>query len=387
MRQRFLLLTWSALLLSIYACSGEIEPGTTAESAPAAVHAAVETARITLQPIVYEGVGTVQAGATINLASKMLGTVERIAVKEGDRVKTGDTLIVIDQRQVEAGYSQAVAGLSEAKKAMDGAISSREAAAAAERLALATYERYLNLKKENAVSAQEFDEVEAGYRQAQAGLNRAEAMVESAAARIRQAEAGVSAAEVIQKDAVVTAPHEGVISGKFVEEGDLASPGTPLLNLDTTLGYRVDMVLPEAYIEHVQPGQQAIVIIPALKKETLEGTIHTIVPAADQRSRSFLIKISLPLDIQVKSGMFARVHIPLGSGKMLLIPVTAVLERGQLTGLYVIDDNAVAHFRLIRLGKTFQDRVEVLSGLKEGDRFVAEPDPKLMDGAKVQVSS
>jgi RND family efflux transporter MFP subunit len=272
----------------------------------------------------------------------------------------------------------------EAQKALDAAISSGDAALASERLAQATYDRYINLKKEESVSAQEFDEVEARYRAAKAAAKRAEAMVETATAGIHKAQAGLASASVARKDAVIAAPNDGVITSKLVDEGDLATPGMPLLAMDTSYGYRVDAILPENYFQKVKPGQSVRVTVPALREEALPGTIRTIVPAADQRSRSFLIKVTLPQDLPVKSGMFARVEVPFGRMSKLLIPPKAVIHQGQLTALFVLKDQDIARFRLIRLGRTFNEGLEVLSGLEAGERFVAEPSPELRDGVRVE---
>ena len=366
-------------------CGEKIEPGTTSQTPPVVKDVEVGTAAIKEYPVLYEAVGTVQAGATVNLASKLMGTIEKVKVREGDQVKTGDVLVVIDQRQVDAGYRQAEANLAEAKKALDASMSSREAALASARLSRATYDRYLNLQKQDSVSAQEFDEVEARYREATAGVKRAEAMVETATARIHQAEAGLASASVTRRDAVITAPGDGIITSKLVDEGDLASPGMPLLSMDTTDGYRVDAILPENYFQEVKPGQSVRVTVPAIREEALPGTIRTIVPAADQHSRSFLIKVTLPQDLAVKSGMFARVEVPLGRTSKMLIPPRAVIHQGQLTALFVLKDQDIARFRLIRLGRTSPEGVEVLSGLETGERFAVELVPQLRDGVRVEV--
>lgn len=325
----------SILLLMLFSwnCGEKIEPGTSKKTSPLVKDVKVQTARVTEQPVFYEAVGTVRAGITSNLDSKLLGTIEDIRVREGDRVKKGDTLLIIDQRQVKAGVRQAEAGLSEAKEAWAAAISARSAAEAEEELTLTTYKRYLTLKEKKLVSVQAFDEVEARHRQAKAASKKAGAMVDAATARVRQAEAALSAVEVTKKDAVITAPHDGIISGKMVDKGDLAKPGSPLLVLETTRGFCVDMILPETYIDHVQARQKVTVTVPALKTGPLEGNVCTIVPSADQKSRSFLVKINLPIDLNVRSGMFARVQIPMGHSSKVLIDREAVVYRGQLTGL------------------------------------------------------
>ena len=367
-------------------CGEKIEPGNSSQSPQVVTDVVVETVHVTDQPLIYEGVGTVKAGISSHLASKLLGTVEGVRVREGDEVKQGDTLAIIDQRQVKAALRGAEAGVSEAKKALSAAAAARNAARAEEELASATYERYLNLKRQDSVSDQEFEEVEARYRQARATLEKAKAMLGAASARLKQAKAALSAARVNRKDSVIKAPGDGIITAKMVDKGDLAKPGTPLLTLETTHGFCVDVVLPETYVDYVRPQQKVSVEVPALKTGLLEGNICTIVPSADVRSRSFIVKIKLPIDRKVKSGLFARAQIPVGQSKKLLIAKNGVVTRGQLTGLYLVDSEDIAHFRLIRTGKTFGDSVEVLSGLKEGTRYVAEPPPKLSDGARVEVA-
>jgi RND family efflux transporter MFP subunit len=209
-------------------------------------------------------------------------------------------------------------------------------------------------------------------------------MVEGAAARIRQAKAGLASAAVTRKDAVVTAPSDGVITAKFVEEGALASPGMPLLGMDTLRGYRVDAVLPETYFGEVRPGLQVSVKVPASGAGPLRGTIRTIVPAADPRSRSFVLKVTLEEEPPVTSGMFARVEVPIGRAAAILIPPEAVVRKGQLTGLFVLGDGEIARFRLVRLGRMVQGGVEVLSGLEKGERFASPADPRLKDGVRVE---
>jgi multidrug efflux pump subunit AcrA (membrane-fusion protein) len=368
------------------ACGDEIEPGTTTQAPPVVSNVKIASAHVTDQPVIYEAVGTVQAGITSDLASKLLGTVEAVRVREGDQVKEGDPLVMIDQRQVEAAFRGAEAGLAEAKKALAAAISTREAAKAQSALASATYERFMRLRKDGSVSQQEFEEVRAHHQEAEASLKGAEAMVAAATARVDQAEAALATASVSSKDAVITAPHDGIISRKLIDKGDLARPGTPLLTLETTTRFCVDMVLPEMYLRYIQPEQKVLIRVPALQTEPLEGTVCTIVPGADARSRSFVVKVRLPEDIKARSGMFARVEIPTGQARQILIASRAVIHRGQLTGLYLVDSDNTARFRLIRTGKTYGDSLEVLSGLKEGDRYVLEPRPELQDGSRVEAA-
>lgn len=387
MKPRFQLLCLIPLLLLPTSCGDKIEPGRVEVSGPVLTGLSLETARLVSKPTVYEAVGTIQAGITSNLAAKLMGSLKNIAVREGDRVKKGDILVTLDQSQAEAGLQRAQALFSEAAQSLSAAISARDAARANADLAAATYERYLALKREDSVSAQEFDEVEARYRQARAAGTQAEAMVAAATARSKQAKAGLTAAKITFRDTLIEAPHDGIITGKPVDEGDLATPGQTLLVLETIKGYRIDLVLPETYIDYVRPGQVVSASIPALDLSIADGVLSTVVPAADPGSRSFLVKVALPTDVPVKSGMFARVQIPIGMHNQIWVPRTAVVSHGQLTGIYLVDGEGVARFRLVRFGRVVGDEMEVLSGINEGDRYVLVPPPGLVDGARVEGTS
>ena len=378
------------ILLSLVAisagCEDKIEPGNTRLQTGSVVRAAVTTARLTLQPLLYEAVGTVEARTASTLSSKLMGTVKAVYVREGDRFKKGDTLIVLDKRQVSAQLQRAQAALAEAKGARAAALSALEAARADAELSRTTFGRYQELLKDESASPQEFDEVKARYRRAQADLRRAEEMARAARYRVQEARATVAAATVSHADAVIAAPYDGTVMAKLVQTGDLAAPGTPLLTLEKGRGFRVDVVLPEAYFKSVSLAQKVRVRIPAVRGEPFEGRIETIVPTADRSSRSFIVKVSMPADPAVHSGMFARVAIATGKEKMLLIPKSAVVVQGQLTGVFILDDQKTVHFHLIRTGRIFGGQVEVISGLMAGERFVVRPPDRLADGMRVEVT-
>ncbi len=369
-------------------CGDKIGPGTTGSGPVSSMKAAVAVADVSTQPFVYEAVGTITAQAVSTLSSKIMGTVRAVNVREGDSVKQGDVLVILDKRQVEAGLRQSEAGLSEARKAAAAADSARNAAEAGAKLAEATYKRYLKLIKEESATRQEFDEVEARHRQAQAALAQAEAMLSAARSRVQQAEAGVSSAGISEKDATLLAPYDGIVTGKMINAGDLASPGTPLLTLEKSGGFQAELVIPEHHIEAVRVGQSMEISIPAQAGSPLiTGVVETISPMADARSRSFTAKVLLPETPLLRSGMFARVNIPVGEGGMLLIPDSAMVTQGQLTGYFLVDDGSIARFRLMRTGRTFGDRIEIISGMKPGTRYVVSPPAGLKNGVKVEDAS
>jgi RND family efflux transporter MFP subunit len=388
MKHAWVLLVASAGLLTLSAgCGEKIEPGHTVPPPGPAVKAVVAVAQTGPWPLIYEAVGTVQAETASTVAAKLMGTITSVRVRESDRVRPGDVLVTIDERQVGAQHRQAEAALAEARQAEQAAHAAREAAAAGAELAAATQRRYQAMLARESVSRQEFDEVDARRRQAQAALAQAEDLQKAAGQRVRQAEASLAGARVSAGDAVVSAAFDGVVTARMVDPGDLAAPGRPLLHMEKAGGHRVDIRVPEAYVRSVRTGQAVSARVEGPAPFSMEGVVDVVAPAADPSSRSFLVKVRLPSGADVRSGMFVRVALAVGEDRLTAIPASALIQEGQLTGLYLVTAEGIARFRLVRTGRRLGDRVEVISGLAEGSRFVVDPPPGLMDGSRVETSS
>jgi RND family efflux transporter MFP subunit len=368
-------------------CGEKIEPGNVKPSQIRSIKAPVATAAISQEPIHYEATGTVSAESASTLSSKILGVVKAVYVKEGDRVKKDQLLVDIDPRQVKAQLLQTEAALSEARKAESAALSAQQAARASADLAKATYDRYVNLMKTESASRQEFDEVNARFRQAEAAQGQAQSMVEASRFRIQQAEAAVAGAGVGEKDSKLFAPFDGVISAKLVDPGSLAAPGSPLVKLETTDVFRVDIIVPESFIQSIALSQTVSVSIPSAGNRFFEGTVRAISPAADAASRSFMVQVAVPFHPTIHSGMFSRVTLARGNQEKILIPISALIHQGQLTGIFLLDADQIARFRILRTGRASEAMVEALSGIRPGDRFVVVPPPDMVDGLRVEVPS
>ena len=379
----------TALLLCLAAglaagCSDKIEPGTTAPEKGPAVTARVIVADEKVQPQIYEAVGTVSARVAATVSSKLMGTVLAVAVREGDRVQKGDLLVTLDDRQVAAQLAQAQAALAGARKGEAGALSARTAAAAGAEQALLAYRRSQTLLKGEAITQADFEGAEARHRQAQAALKQADAAVKAAQSHVRQARAAVDAARVARTDAKVTAPFEGRVTAKLVDAGDLAAPGKPLIVMERIGGYRVDLEVPESYAHLIRAGQPVAVRVPAAGPAVLEGTVEVVVPAANPRSRTSVVQVGVPTSETLRSGMFARAALTVAERPLMRIPVSAVVNKGQLTGVFIVDQDDTARFRLIRTGRAAGDQVDVISGLAPGTRLVAAPPLQLANGSAVE---
>lgn len=373
-----------SLISFFWGCEEKIEPGRTVSSSAPVVKATVAAAHITDRPRTYEAVGTVVAGTAATVSSKVMGVVKRVHVEEGDNVRKGDLLATIDDTTFQSQLREAEASLGEARKAEAAALSAVESAKAASDLAHTTYLRYQNLFADQSVSRQELDEAESRERQLRAALAQARDMAQAARERVKQAEAAVSGAVVPMRDAAIRAPYDGVVTAKWIEEGGLAVPGTPVLALEKAEGYRAELVVPEAYYHAVKVNDKVTLTIPAMGDRSVEGVIVVVVPAADPQSRSFVVKVDIPRDEGVRAGMFVRAAIATGKEDFLLAPATAIVNQGGLTGIYLVTPDQTARFRLVRTGRAFGDLLEVISGLKPGDSFVVDPPPHMLDGARVE---
>jgi RND family efflux transporter MFP subunit len=317
-----------------------------------------------------EAVGTVRAAETSQLASQMMGNIVELRAHEGDRVQRGQVLAVIDDAQPRAAVDRATAAENAAEQ---------EVAASDSDLALAqsTLKRYQDLYDKNSVSPQEFDEVKARYQAALAHRDMKRAGQAQAKAGLAQAHTSFSYTRIL-------APFDGVVTERKADPGMFASPGLPIFTVEGLGRYRLETTVNENDLRYVRMGEQVPLVVDALENAELNGKVVQIVPAADPSSRSFLVKIDLPADARLRSGLFGRAQFSRGKRSSLLIPQTAVVERGQLQGVYVLDLNKIANLRYVTLGKTTGTEVEVLAGLQEGERIVAKPGDLDLNGKRIE---
>jgi multidrug efflux system membrane fusion protein len=330
----------------------------------------------------FEAVGTVKAKTTAVLSSQIAGTIVAVRAREGDRVRRGQSLVDIDDRDLRAELAAARAARDEANRAIGAAESAVIAARGQRELAASTFKRYEPLVAKGSVTPQEFDEVSAKYRVANAELKRAEESLRAQRARKKQAEAKVSSAQTRLSFTRIAAPFAGVVTAKTAEVGALASPGTPLITIEQQGRYRLEVQVGESRVGGVKLGMMIPVRIDAIRKE-LTGTIGEIVPTADPQTRTFTIKIDIPTAVSLHSGLYGKARFPVAKKELLVVPTTALVEKGQLVGLYVVDDRGAVRLRLVSTGKRYGGNTEILAGLTAGERIVVSGLEKISDGSRV----
>lgn len=358
----------AALAVMLVGCSGERQ---NVSAAPETVsNVSLMSAQTANIPDIVDAVGTLRAAETSQLAAQMMGNIVEIRVREGDRVQRGQVLAVIDDAQPRAALDRATAADSAAQQEISASESEFS-------LAEATFKRYQTLYERKSVSPQEFDEIKARYQAAQARREMARAGQAQAKAALQQAGTALSYAHIV-------APFDGLVTEKKADVGTLASPGMPLFTVEDLRHYRLEATVNETDLRYVRQGQQVAVSIDALGDRQLRGKVTEIVPAADAASRSFLVKIELPSDPALRSGLFGRAQFTRGQRAALLVPRTAIVERGQLQGIYVLDQNRIAGLRYITLGNPSAQHVEVLAGLQAGEVLISDPGSRELSGKKIE---
>jgi multidrug efflux pump subunit AcrA (membrane-fusion protein) len=350
----------------------------------------------------YEAVGTVRAKISSIVSSKVMGSIVAMKVREGDTVRAGQVLVEIDSREARIQTQKSGAGLVEMHGALDevnrsikAAESGQTAAEANRRLAASTFRRYQQLLERQSISPQEFDEVRARHEMADAEAETAGRMRQSleakrrqVLARIDQAKADVAGSQVYSSFARIAAPITGVVVSRQADVGYMAAPGTPLLTIESGNDYRLEAAVQESQINKIHRRDLVQVQIDALGQQELAGTVVEIVPAADPASRTYLVKISIALPSGnqqiIRSGLYGKARFITGQMQAMTIPRKAVVENGQLTSVFVVDQSGIARLRLVKAGKTYADRIEVLSGLKEGEQIVVDGVAVVNDGSRVR---
>jgi RND family efflux transporter MFP subunit len=358
------------LTLMTAACTQPVAPLAATTLHHSASSGQFETLAVSTVADTYRASGTVRARETAAVAAKIAAEILDVRARAGDRVEAGRPLIVLDRRDLEANLRRAEAARTETENL--GAETENAIAAAKANLDLArvTHKRFEGLLMEAAVSQQEFDESLARLKNAEAGLEMAFARRRQAEARRSQAEAELAAQRVALGYATLAAPFAGLVIERKADPGSLATPGMPLLILEREGFLRLEASIDESRLNLIRIGEDVSVEIDGLNR-TFNGRVAEITPSIDPSTRSFIAKINLPAVPELRAGMFGRATFIGGKREALMVPESAVLERGQIRSVYVLDRD-VTRLRMITVGETHDNRREILSGLRTGEKIVVD---------------
>lgn len=300
-----------------------------AQPAPALTTATVELREVDLT---YPAEAVVEAVKQATLAAQVSGRVVEARFDAGARFKAGEVLMRLDAREAQQGVAGAQAQLAQAQA---------------------------QLERTRSLFAQKF--------MSQAALDRAEADYKTAAA-------GAGQTAVASSHANIIAPFAGIVAQRHVEPGEMATPGKTLLTVFDPQGLRVVANIPQARQGEVRQALRARIEFPETG-QWLDAARVEMLPTADGTTHGVRARAYLPADTGgALPGMFVRAHFVIGKTKKLLVPASAILRRGELTGAYVIDDKGQPHLRQVRIGEAVGDgAIEVLAGLAAGEKVALEP--------------
>jgi RND family efflux transporter MFP subunit len=310
--------------------------------------------------------GKLESQKSANVSTRMMGYVTKVHVKMGQKVSQGQLLVSINntdlqakKAQVDASILQATASFNNAKK---------------------DYERFKTLFSQQSASQKELDDMTSRYEMAKAGLEGAKQMRNEVMAQFSYAN--------------ITAPFSGDVTNTFVKEGDMANPGMPLVSVEGNGLMQVMAMVSEGDITSIKNGMPVTVLVKSSNQQ-IKGKVSEVSGSATNTGGQYLVKINLDkTDKNVLSGMFVNVQFPIEKPKsktitnktdMVLVPESALITKGQLTGIYTVNSNNIAILRWLRTGKTFGNQVEVLSGLSADEKYIVSAEGKLYNGVKVSI--
>ena len=308
--------------------------------------------------------GQIEASQMVNISTRMMGFITGINVKVGDHVNKGQLLVTISNDDIKAKKAQTEAMIAEAEAAYNNAKKDLD--------------RFNNLYKQQSASAKELDNINLQFNSSKSRLEASNQMRNEVNAMMNYSQ--------------LTAPFSGIVSQKMMDAGSMASPGMPILTIEQAGVLQVSASVPENSIQQIQLGSNATIQIQSADK-TFQSTISQINPSSQFTGGQFIVKIKIPETVQkgLYAGMYANISIPIKNAQVkntnedaVLVPLSVIENKNQLTGLYTISSSNHALLRWVRLGKTYGDNVEVLSGLEKNENFIIHAEGKLFNGASVK---
>ncbi len=311
--------------------------------------------------------GKTEAESSANLSTRMMGYVTKVHVKTGQKVGAGQLLVSINSSDLEAKKAQVDASILQAT--------------AAYKNAKKDYDRFVNLFAQQSASQKELDDMTSRFEMAKAGLAGAKQMRNEVMAQFSYTN--------------ITAPFSGEVTNTFIKEGDMANPGMPLVSLEGVSRMQVTAMVSESDITKITNGMSVKIMVKSLNKE-VSGKVSEVSGSAKNTGGQYLVKVTLNSnDKSILSGMFVNVQFPIFNttkseitvkSDKVMVPESALVKQGQLTGIYTIANGKTAILRWVRTGKTYSNQVEILSGLSANEQYIVSSEGKLYNGAKVSIN-
>jgi RND family efflux transporter MFP subunit len=367
------------LLLIVLAATGLLSPRVEVETAT------VSQVYPSLTFTLLNASGYVVAQRKASVAPKTTGTLEWLGVEEGSRVRAGEIIARLENRDVTASRDQAAANLVNARASL-------EQSQAELRDAGLSYNRQKELVSQGIVAQADFDAADARYRKARGGVNGAKAAINAARAALRGAEAAI-------EYTCIRAPFDAVVLTKNADVGDIVTPigaaataKAAVVTIADMGSLQVEVDVSESNLEKIRVGQPCEIQLDALPEARFSGAIHMVVPTADRSKATVLVKVRfLDPDSRILPEMSAKVAFLQRAVKAdekkprTAVNPAAVANRRGKSVLFLINGERVAETP-VTLGSRIGDMVEILSGVKAGAKVALKPLERLKDGTKIKTA-
>ncbi len=343
--------------VSLYACSNGQEEEIVVDNSKA-IPVSIAKAKANGAKSTINGSGQIHAFESANISTRMMGRVEKVQAKSGMKVKKGDLLIAISSADLQAKAAQVDANIAQANAAFQNASND--------------YERFKNLHKSGSASDKELENMKSRYEMAKASLDAAKSMKQEVLAQFEYLN--------------IRAPFDGTIANTFVKAGDMASPGFPLINLESMAKLEAIVMISESDIRDIKAGQKATIHIKSADKHAA-ATVREVSYSSKNTGGQYIVKLDLSgQNEEILPGMFVNAEIEADSiaeNTPVVVPTTAIIRKGQLSGIYTPTEDGVAILRWLRLGEVKDKQVEVLSGLLAGEDYILSSEGRLYNGIKI----
>ena len=313
-----------------------------------------------------EYVADVYSPSQIMVATRVMGFIKKINVEEGDVVKKGEELFVVDPSDIYSMLNQARGALLQAQS---GVLMAEMAYADAKK----DYERFKNLYSHGAVSKRDFEKMKLM-------MNIRKKQVDMAKGMLKQAKAGLNMAKNQLKYAKVTSPIDGVVTMKMKKVAEMALPGYPVLVLSDIHNLKARSFVKESDIDKFKIGMPVTIKVPAIKKE-FKAKVSTIIPSADPATHSYIVKYTFENTKGLLPGMYAKAEVAIGKKEAVLVPFSALTSRSGIVGVFVVD-GSVARFIPVTQIAQIKDSIAV-QGLNGGEQVILYPPANLSDGQRL----
>jgi membrane fusion protein, multidrug efflux system len=340
--------------LALVGCGGG---GESALHVPAVAEVAAKIVTVVPRPVplLYSVTGSVMSDERVELSSRIAAYVRSLDVREGQRVASGDLLATLDSKDVDAAVRVAEAERERARAALRDA-------------------------------ARDLEDSQGLYQRAlvaEAQVRKARLQWDVASEALSAAEAALSRAVAERQYVRIISPVAGVVVARHRREGDLASPGMPLITVESDTALLFETFVSEQRVQKIRVGDAVRLGFDALDT-TLDGQVLRVVPSGNPATRGFRVKVSVPEGAGLLPGMFGRAHFTVGEQTAIVVPPRAIVERGGLRGVYVLDVQDQARFRWLRTEHPVPEGVMVPAGLDGGERIVLDPPAGLREGDRVR---